>query len=127
MSTQPQPDVTTSPGSSTYHIVLIESFQGEDTYLECGDDELTRNYLYCIVEVGPDGIAGIADNAYRSVDEAARAWPHAVRPAEYDPGRRPMTEEEVRARQFTIAAKVFGEEASATTCHPKASDAVEWS
>lgn len=57
-------------------IVKIESFDGSDTYIHCGNDR--QDYLYCIISVGDDGDAGIVDNGYRSFSEAAEAWPDAV-------------------------------------------------
>lgn len=58
-------------------IFKIESFEGKDVYLRCGNDE--QDYLYCIAMVSSDGTADIVDNGYRSLAEAADAWPEAVR------------------------------------------------
>ena len=56
-------------------IVKIESFDGRDTYLHCGNDH--QDYLFCVVRVGDDG-ADIVDSGYRSFGEAAEAWPDAT-------------------------------------------------
>jgi hypothetical protein len=57
-------------------IVKLESFEGRDTYVQCGNDK--QDYLYCVVSVGDDGDAEIVDNGYRSLSEAAKAWPDAL-------------------------------------------------
>lgn len=57
-------------------IIKIESFEGRDTYLQCGNDR--QDHLFCIVGIGDDGDAGIVDSGYRSFNEAAQAWPDAV-------------------------------------------------
>jgi hypothetical protein len=57
-------------------IVKIESFEGDDTYVRCGDDR--QNYLFCVVSVDPNGHAEIVDSGYRSFSEAAEAWPDAA-------------------------------------------------
>ena len=57
-------------------IVKIESFEGRDTYVSCGDDK--QDHLFCIVSVDDDGEAEIVDNSYRSFSEAAKAWPDAM-------------------------------------------------
>jgi hypothetical protein len=57
-------------------IVKLESFEGRDTYVRCGDDR--QDFLYCIISVGDDGSAEIVDNSYRSFGEAATAWPDAA-------------------------------------------------
>jgi hypothetical protein len=59
-----------------HYIVKIESFEGNDTYLNCGDDN--QDWLFCVIAVDEDGSAEIVDNAYRSLGEAAEAWPHAA-------------------------------------------------
>ena len=59
------------------HVVIkIESYEGKDTFLRCGDEQ--RDYLYAIVAVDPDGTAEIVDSSYRSMDEALKAWPEAA-------------------------------------------------
>lgn len=57
-------------------IVKLESFEGKDTYIQCGNSD--QDYLYCVVSVDDDGDAEIIDNGYRSFAEAAKAWPHAL-------------------------------------------------
>jgi hypothetical protein len=57
-------------------IVKIESFEGDDTYVRCGDDK--QDYLFCVISIGDDGNAEIVDSGYRSFDEAAVAWPDVV-------------------------------------------------
>jgi hypothetical protein len=58
-------------------IVKIESFDGRDTYVHCGNDQ--QDYLFCVISVGDDGEAEVVDNGYRSYIEAAEAWPDAVK------------------------------------------------
>ena len=57
-------------------IVKLESYEGEDTYFRCGNE--TQDYLYAIVAFGADGTADIVDSSYRTMAEAAEAWPEAV-------------------------------------------------
>ncbi len=57
-------------------ILRVESFEGSDTYVRCGDDH--QDYLFCVVSVDDDGYAEIMDSGYRSFDEAAKAWPEAA-------------------------------------------------
>jgi len=64
-------------------IVKIESFDGRDCFLHCGNDE--QDFLYAVVSVDADGSAEIVDSAYRTYEEAAEAWPEAVASA----GKRP--------------------------------------
>src|SRR5438270_5634702 len=58
-----------------YMIVKLESYDGDDTHLHCGDDH--QDYLYCIVTVDERGNAEMVDNGYRSYGEAAASWPEA--------------------------------------------------
>ncbi len=58
-----------------YLVLKLESFQGEDTFLNCGNEE--QDYLYCVVLVDAHGSAEIIDNGYRSAVEALEAWPEA--------------------------------------------------
>jgi hypothetical protein len=60
-------------------VVKLKSYEGEDTYLRCGNDR--QNHLYAIVAVDPDGTAEIVDSSYRTRGEALEAWPEAA-PAE---------------------------------------------
>jgi hypothetical protein len=62
----------------SYYIVKIESYDGEDTFIHCGND--TQDYLYCVAAAGDSGLE-IVDNGYRTVEEAADAWPEAIKPA----------------------------------------------
>lgn len=64
-------------------VIKIESYEGEDTYLYCGNDR--QSHLYAIVAVGPDGTAEIVDSGYRTFAEALKAWPEAA-PAEMKRG-----------------------------------------
>jgi hypothetical protein len=63
-------------GQQRHFIVKIESFDGRDTYLHCGDDN--QDYLFAVVSVDADGRAEIVDSAYRSYEEAAATWPEAA-------------------------------------------------
>lgn len=56
-------------------IVKLESFEGRDTFLRCGDDR--RDYLFTVVAVARDGTAEVIDSGYRTFTEAADAWPEA--------------------------------------------------
>ena len=63
--------------SQTRHVILrIDSYEGSDTFLRCGDER--QDYLYAIVAVDPDGAAEIVDSSYRSMAEAVEAWPEAA-------------------------------------------------
>ena len=57
-------------------IVKLESFDGDDTYVRCGDDQ--QDYLFCVINVDAEGHAEVVDSGYRSFDEAAKAWPDAT-------------------------------------------------
>jgi hypothetical protein len=57
-------------------VVKLESYEGEDTYLRCGNDR--QSHLYAIVAVDPDGTAEIVDSSYRTIVEALEAWPEAA-------------------------------------------------
>jgi hypothetical protein len=56
-------------------IIRIESFEGRDTFIRCGDDH--QDFLFAVVAVNEPGHAEIVDSGYRSYDEAAQAWPEA--------------------------------------------------
>jgi hypothetical protein len=72
-------DVAIKQSQKNYVVLKIESYQGEDTFLRCGDEH--QDYLYAVVAVEADGSAGIVDSSYRSMVEALEAWPEAlVRP-----------------------------------------------
>ncbi len=64
--------------SATLHIVLLESFEGSDTFVRCGDEY--QQHLYCVVAINESEQAEIIDSGYRTVEEAAQAWSKAVRP-----------------------------------------------
>jgi len=55
-------------------IVRIESYEGRDTFLRCGDDD--QDFLFAIAVVA-DGYLTIVDNGYRTQKEALDAWPEA--------------------------------------------------
>jgi hypothetical protein len=56
-------------------VVKIESYDGEDTHLHCGDE--VQDFLFCIVLID-GGATEIVDNGYRSYAEAIDAWPQAA-------------------------------------------------
>lgn len=56
-------------------VLKLESYEGEDTFLRCGNDQ--QDYLFAIVAVDGDGAAEIVDNGYRTREEALAAWPEA--------------------------------------------------
>ena len=57
-------------------IVKIESYEGEDTFLRCGDER--QNHLFAVVAIDADGTAEIVDSSYRTMGEALQAWPEAA-------------------------------------------------
>ena len=59
-----------------HFIVKLESFEGRDTYVRCGDDQ--QDHLHCVISIDDDGSAEIVDNDYRSFREATIAWPDAT-------------------------------------------------
>ncbi|KAF0244569.1 MAG: hypothetical protein FD180_2387 [Planctomycetota bacterium] len=59
----------------THFVVKLESYEGKDTHLRCGDDDETQDYLFCVVVTKSDGTAEIVDTGYRSEDELRKAWP----------------------------------------------------
>lgn len=56
-------------------VLKLESFEGSDTFLRCGDEK--RDYLFVIVAVDSDGTAEVVDSGYRTFAEAIEAWPEA--------------------------------------------------
>jgi hypothetical protein len=66
-------------------VVKLESYEGEDTFVRCGDDQ--QDYLFAIVRVDPDGSAEIMDSSYRTLEEALASWPEA-RPRNTTPSRK---------------------------------------
>jgi hypothetical protein len=58
-----------------YFVLKLESFQGRDTFLQCGNE--TQDYLFAIIVADDRGNAELIDSAYRSMNEAVRAWPEA--------------------------------------------------
>ncbi len=65
-------------GMKSLFILKLESFEGSDTFVRCGDDD--QDFLYCIVATDNRGNAEIIDSGYRSFEEAALAWPDASNP-----------------------------------------------
>jgi hypothetical protein len=63
------------PSMRRIYIMMIESHEGEDTFLRCGSE--SQDYLFCVLSVDDEGHAEIVDNGYRSYDEALKAWPEA--------------------------------------------------
>jgi hypothetical protein len=61
--------------SDRYFILRIESYEGRDTHIQCGDDQ--RDFVYVVGCVDANGKAEVLDYGYRSFKEAARAWPEA--------------------------------------------------
>lgn len=57
------------------YIVKIESYNGDESHIDCGIDE--QDFLYAIIVVGKTG-AIIIDSGYRSVEEALKYWPEAT-------------------------------------------------
>ena len=57
-------------------VIKIESYDGDDTFLRCGNDH--QDYLYAVVAVDSNGIAEIVDSSYRTIGEALEAWPEAA-------------------------------------------------
>jgi hypothetical protein len=55
-----------------HFLMKLESYEGEDTFVRCGDE--TQDYIYCIVSIDDDGDAEIIDSGYRSRQEAISAW-----------------------------------------------------
>ena len=45
-----------------YVIVKVESYEGDDTFVRCGDDR--QDYLFAIVRIEADGSAEITDNGF---------------------------------------------------------------
>jgi hypothetical protein len=56
-------------------VVKIESYDGDETHLHCGDE--VQDFLFCIVLIDGYG-AEIVDNGYRSYAEAIEGWPQAA-------------------------------------------------
>lgn len=63
------------PAKQKYFILKIESFEGEDTHIRCGDALGLNDFLYCVVVTKADGQAEIIDSGYRSEEEVRKAWP----------------------------------------------------
>lgn len=64
---------------SKFYVLKLESYEGRDTFLYCGND--TQDYLYCVVGFTEDGKLEIVDSSYRTVDEVLAAWPFAKPPS----------------------------------------------
>lgn len=63
-----------------YFVLKLEGYEGEDTFLRCGDEK--QNHLFSVVVLTKDGRLSIADNGYRTPEEACAAWPEAITPPE---------------------------------------------
>lgn len=61
-----------------YLIVRVDSYEGEDTHIRCGDEAGSQRHLYCVVASDVDEHAQIVDSGYRTYAEAAAAWPEAA-------------------------------------------------
>ncbi len=57
----------------TCYLLRLESFEGADTLLHCGNAK--QDFLYCIVTHSKKGELEIIDNGYRTKKEALAAWP----------------------------------------------------
>lgn len=56
-----------------YYVMKIQSYDGRDNQLHCGDRRRTQDFLYCIVKtIGPD-TAELWDCGYRSEAELREA------------------------------------------------------
>jgi len=63
-------------GTPRKHFFLkLESFEGRDTHVRCGDDEDLQDFIYCVIVTNADGTAEIVDSGYRSAEELLEAWP----------------------------------------------------
>lgn len=61
-------------GRRTHFILRIESYEGENSHIRCGDDAGAQDFLYCVVVTKLDGTAEIVDSGYRSEAELRQAW-----------------------------------------------------
>lgn len=61
-----------------YVVLKVESFEGRDTFLRCGDD--VQDHLFAVVVLDDSGVAEIIDSGYRTREEALAAWPEAAPP-----------------------------------------------
>jgi len=68
--------MTTTENKNRLVVVKIESYEGDDTYMRCGDER--QNYLYAIVSIDSDGNAEIIDSSYRTLEEAVKTWPEVA-------------------------------------------------
>ena len=59
-----------------HFILRIESYDGRDTHIWCGDDE--RDFIYVVGCLDEYGHAEVVDCGYRSLEEAAQAGPEAL-------------------------------------------------
>src|SRR2546428_2610 len=57
-------------------ILKIESYEGRDTHLLCGDGR--QDFLYAVGCIDSEGNAELLDYGYRTFHEASRAWPEAT-------------------------------------------------
>ena len=79
-----------------YVVVKLESYDGKDTHLHCGDDH--QDYLFCVLNVDAQGNAEVVDNGYRSYSEAVDAWPEAraSRPTQANPPTHALPSSRIR-------------------------------
>jgi hypothetical protein len=56
-------------------VIRIESYEGGDTFLRCGNGD--QDFLFAIAAVTGTGGLEIMDYGYRTADEAIKAWPDA--------------------------------------------------
>ena len=60
----------------TRHVIVkLESYEGDDTFVRCGDDR--QDFLFTVVAIEDSGAAEIVDGGYRSFEEALESWPDA--------------------------------------------------
>ncbi len=58
---------------SRYFLLKLESYDGKDTFLSCGNDSQTHLFAVACLSEGDD--LRIVDNGYRTEGEAKAAWP----------------------------------------------------
>ena len=64
-----------------YVAVQIDSYAGDDTFVDCGTNCGAQDHLVCIVRIYDDGSTAVVDAGYRTFDEAFESWPEAQPPA----------------------------------------------
>lgn len=60
--------------SRKYFVLKLESFDGKDTFVHCGD--IHQDFLFCVAVTDTDGTAAVVDSGYRNEGEAREAWPN---------------------------------------------------